>query len=128
MADVIVDSDLLIWHLRGRPAAVEYVRALSARGRLGVCAISRTEVLAGARPRELPTTEAFLDACETLPVDARVADRAAAWIRAERRKGLTVAVADALIGATAALAGIPLHTCNARHFQFEGLDVRNASV
>jgi predicted nucleic acid-binding protein len=128
MVDLLLDSDLIIWHLRGHPAAVEYLRSLSARGRFGISTITRTEVLAGARPREIQATEAFLDACESIPPDTRAADLAATWIREGRAAGRTVDVPDALIGATASGAAVPLHTCNPRHFGFPGLHVVGVEI
>jgi predicted nucleic acid-binding protein len=128
MADVLLDSDVVIWHLRGRETVVQHVRGLAARVRLGLSAITRAEVLQGMRPAEEEQTLRFLDACEVLPVDAPTADRAAALVRAERAKGRTVHLPDALIAAAAIGAGVVLHTCNERHYAFEELRVAAVPV
>ena len=124
MADLLLDSDVVIWHLRGRPAVVELVTRLADAHRLGISVIVRAEVLSGARASEVPATVAFLDACETLAADRLVADRAAELVRGHRPRDMTVALPDALIASTGLLHGIPLYTCNARHYAFEGLEVR----
>jgi predicted nucleic acid-binding protein len=124
MADLLLDSDLVIWHLRGRASIVELVLALARKGRLGLSAITRAEILLGMREPERELTLRFLDSCETLPVMAATADRAGEIFRAFRNQGITLSLPDALIGATALLASIPLYTCNPRHYPMPDLDLR----
>jgi len=117
VADVVLDSDIVIWHLRGREAIVHHVLALADEHRLGISAITRTEVIAGMRDAERGATLGFLDACELLPVTAAVADRAGEAIRVLSARGITRHVPDALIAATALEDGAALHTCNPRHYE-----------
>ena len=124
MLGFLLDSDVVIWHLRGKPSVVDLVMDLAGRGRLLVSAVTRAEVLVGLREEERPATLRFLDACATMPVDQTVADRAAALIRAGRSRGVTVHLPDALIGATAAVHAAPLFTCNTRHYSSYDIDVR----
>ena len=128
MADYLVDSDVVIWHLRGHESVVPRVVALSRQGRIGLSVITRAEVIQGMREPEREGTFEFLDACETLPVDQVVADRAGEIVRSHRGRGLTIDLPDALIGATALEAEIPLYTCNPRHFPMKGLDLREVAV
>jgi predicted nucleic acid-binding protein len=123
MAEIVLDSDVIIWHLRGRADVVKKVAAWSSTRRLGISAVTRTEVLVGARQREEEATRAFLDAFEIIPVNAAVADRAARLIKDERRRGHTADVPDALIAACAMDRQARLVTCNVKHFPFEGLEV-----
>jgi predicted nucleic acid-binding protein len=124
MADFLLDSDVVIWHLRGKATVVELVLTLARRGRIGLSAITRAEVLLGMREPERALTLRFLDSCETLPVLAATADRAGEIFRSFRSQGITLSLPDALIGATALLASIPLHTCNPRHYPMPDLDLR----
>ena len=123
MAELLLDSDVVIWHLRGRPDVVAKVAAWAATRRLGVSAVTRAEVLAGARPHEEDATRSLLDAFEVIPVDAAIADRAAHLIRDERRRGHTAYIPDALIAASAMERSARLVTCNVKHFPFDGLEV-----
>jgi predicted nucleic acid-binding protein len=124
MADVLLDSDVVIWHLRGRKPVVERVLALARDERIGLSAITRAEVLLGMREPERKATFDFLNACKTLAVDAAVAEQGAEIIRTFRANGITISLPDALIGATALGNKIPLYTCNTRHYPMPGLDLR----
>ena len=57
-----VDSDILIWHLRGKAAAADLLRTLDVRpdAELWVGALQRAEVVFFMRPEEEPATMAFL--------------------------------------------------------------------
>jgi hypothetical protein len=127
MADFLLDSDVVIWHLRGHTTIVELVLSLARRGRIGLSAITRAEVLVGMREPERTLTLRFLDSCETFPVTAVTADRAGEISRGFRSQGITLSLPDTLIGATALLASIPLYTCNPRHYPIAGLDLRAVS-
>ena len=128
MADLLLDSDVVIWHLRGRSSVVERVLALARSGRLGLSAITRAEVLLGMREPERKATLDFLNACQTLSVDATVAEQGAEILRSFRANGVTISLPDALIGATALGREIPLYTCNPRHYPMPGLDLRNVAA
>lgn len=128
MADYLLDSDVVIWHLRGRDAVVRRVVALSEQGRMGLSVITRAEVIQGMREPERLGTLAFLDACDTLAIDRVVADLAGEIGRTQRGRGVTLALPDALIAATALAAGLPLYTCNPRHFPVDDLDLRAVAL
>lgn len=128
MTDFLIDSDVVIWHLRGQKSVVASLVTLSQRGRIGISAITRAEVIQGMRDSEREGTLAFLDACETIAVDQREADRAGELVRSYRSRGITVDLPDAFIAATALERGIPFFTCNARHFPMDDLDLREIKV
>ena len=102
-AELLVDTDVLIDHLRGR-------RRLSADVQLlGVSVVTRCELFAG---RDEPDRlHRFLWPLVELPIDARIAELAGLTRRRTR-----IATPDALIAATALLHRIPLMTRNRRHF------------
>jgi len=128
MAEFLLDSDLVIWHLRGHASVVELVLSLARKGRLALSAIARAEVLVGMREPERELTLLFLDSCETLPATAATADRAGEIIRDFRARGVTISLPDALIGATALLSSIPLYTCNPKLYPMPDLDLRAVSI
>ena len=124
----LIDSDVLIWHLRGNQSVVKHVQTLAGRGELLVCAVSRAEVLLGMRQGEEATTFRLLNSLRTVAVDDDVADLAAASVREQREKGVTIHLPDALIGAAAMVSNAELHTCNPRHFASYEITVKAVAV
>lgn len=105
MPDMLVDSDVLIDHLRG---AVRFNAPSGARVYCSV--VTRAELLAGPAAHE-SDVRALLGGMRELPVTSEVAE-AAGLIRRETKIGLP----DALIAATALAHGLHLMTRNVRDF------------
>ncbi len=116
MADYLLDSNVLIQHLRGHQPTTALLARLALEGQLGIAAISRAEVLAGMRERECGATLRFLNALACYAVDMHVADLAGEWLRRYRQQGVTLDIADALIAAAARHYDLTLLTYNPRHF------------
>ena len=120
---VVVDTSVLIDHLRGVPAAHDRLRAeVEARHVLWSVVVVRTVVLAGMRPREEEATHALLDLVQWLPIDAALADHAGALARRYLRSHRAIDTIDYLIAAATDRLGARLLTQNVRHFpMFAGL-------
>ena len=73
-----IDSDILVWHLRGERRAAAFLRALSTeRGvELWTSALQRAEIVFFMRPVEAPATMSFLSRFETEPVTQEIVDDA----------------------------------------------------
>lgn len=113
MTAYLVDTDVLIDHLRG-------VRAFALPDEsTGACSvITRAELYAGRRAREQPI-ETLLSQMIEVEVDSVTAGRAGAI-----RRESGVALADAIIAATAMETGRVLMTRNRRHFErIRGLEM-----
>lgn len=112
---VLVDTDVLIWHLRGHPSAT---RRLDQLPNLTVSAITWMELLQGVRNRAemLALQKSFeMRKATRLPLTPAVTDRAIALMEGfALSHGLQVA--DALVAATALESAFKLLTGNARHF------------
>ncbi|MGI8827886.1 MAG: type II toxin-antitoxin system VapC family toxin [Chloroflexota bacterium] len=113
MAEVLVDTDVFVDHLRG-------ARRLRAGGdSISYSTVTRCELFAGVFAGEAKV-RVLLSAYAELPVDRAVAERAG-----RLRRGTRTRIADALIAATALEHNLGLVTRNVRHFeQVEGLQVR----
>jgi predicted nucleic acid-binding protein len=116
MPDYLLDSNVLIQHLRNHRPTSELLIRLALDGHLGMAAISRTEVLAGMRDHERGMTLHLLDALACYALDREVADCAGELIRQHRQAGTTLDVPDAIIAATALVHDLVLVTYYPRHF------------
>lgn len=120
---MLVDTDVLIWCLRGNSKAVDTVEKLPRRK---VSAITRMELMQGCRDnREHHLLRRFLhdNEVEVIELTAEVGYRADLWME-QFHLANGVGVADCLIAASASVLGLPLLTANARHFRcFPTLDV-----
>jgi predicted nucleic acid-binding protein len=122
-APTLVDTDVLIWHLRGYPQAT---RRLDGLGALTLSAISWLEVLQGMRNKaELIAVKKMLDkrSARLLPVTEAITLRAT-----ELMESLTLShglqMGDALIAAAAIEHQLPVLTANVKHFgAVEGLAI-----
>jgi len=123
MDDYLLDSNILIFHLRDNPEATALLAQWGAKGSLFISVATRTEILAGMRPHEEETTMALLDSLISLPVDVAIADRAGRMIYQYARQGITFSFADAVIAATALQHDLTLATGNSKHFPVPDLRV-----
>ena len=116
MLTYLIDSDILIDHLRRRTPLQAYLGELKPAARYGCSAIVVAEVYAGMRPAEEPATRQLIEGLVHFPVTTQVAEKAAEIKRRHGRAGATIALDDCLIAATALLEGATLVTCNAKHY------------
>jgi len=127
MSAVLVDTDVLIWYLRGNMAATSLLDNLAEPV---LSAVTHMELVQGCRDkRELALLQSDLSGrrAKILPLDAFISDRAVSLIETlALSNGLQLA--DALIAATGLVYGFPLATANAKHFvAVEGLLVERFS-
>lgn len=121
---VLVDTDVLIWHLRGYAQATRRLDQLDA---LTLSSVSYLELLQGMRNKaELVAVKKMLErrAATLLPMSEAITQRAIALM-----ESLTLShglqMGDALIAATALEHGLPVLTANVKHFApVEGLAIK----
>jgi predicted nucleic acid-binding protein len=124
MAAVLLDTTVLIDLLRGRPAAVEGVRALRGGGdSVYACAINIEETVRGLGPTEHEVARALFSALRIVPLGEQEGWQAGVWRREFAERGVTLAQADCLIAAAALGVGARLATGNPRDFPMVELQI-----
>ena len=122
-----VDSDVLIWHLRGSRKALAFLRHLRDSGgyALWTGAMQRAEVVFFMPPEEEESTLLLLSQFQTAPVDQSIIDASAAlyhrWHPSHR-----LDINDAILAATALQTGGHIFTLNRKHYPMDGLVVKKA--
>ncbi len=119
-----IDSDILIWHLRGEPRALNLLSKLHNNENIALWtgAMQRAEVVFFMRPTEEETTLLFLSQFETASVDQWTIDKAGELFRKWNPSNGTD-VNDAILAATAIRAGGQLFTLNTKHYPMPELAV-----
>ncbi len=113
MTRILLDSDVLVDHLRG------HRRIATGRDELHISAITRAELFSG-RGAEERRVRRLLEPMTDLPVDAAIAERAGRLRRDSRLR-----LPDALVAATAVGHRLTLVTRNVRDFKgIRGLKLR----
>lgn len=119
----LLDSTVLIDHVRGLPAAVEIVRSLfSEPNDLLVCDVVVTEALSKGPDEEIAIIGRLIDALEYVATDPD----AARWAGASRRRGGRTSprtVSDALIAGVAWSFDATVVTRNPKDFEAQGIPV-----
>ena len=114
---ILIDSDVLIEHLRGNKAAKDWLRhARQSSGPLAISVVSLTEVVGGMRSPERREVMRLLGSMQRFEVSEQVAWRAATLMREYRRSHSGIGLGDYLIAATALTEGLELATLNIRHY------------
>lgn len=116
-----MDTDVIIWYLRGREPIRAWVHELSKPDVPRCSVLSVTEIVAGMRPKEEPATREFLQALRVIDVDRSVAWLAGELIRGYGRRGTTLDFVDATIAATCLRHRLALATYNVKHYPIHEL-------
>jgi predicted nucleic acid-binding protein len=121
---VLLDTDVLIEILRGRPKAGAWLRSIS-NCTIRIPVFAYLEVLLGARDkRELEKLKKELSCfamAETRTGDSRIATT---WFERFRLSN-GVGIIDCFLGAIALRENVPLYTFNVKHYRcLEGIMVR----
>jgi predicted nucleic acid-binding protein len=67
--DYLLDSCVLVRHLRRHKPTTDLVSALVLEGQVGIATISRTEIIEGMREHEREATMRLLDSLPAYPLD-----------------------------------------------------------
>lgn len=124
LTGILVDSDVLIWTLRGNAKALAHMQGLAD---WHISAVSYMELAQGCRNRaELKAMQkAFKSASsDVLPITTAISDMACHLVELHALSH-SLYMADALIAATAISYSLPLLTANTKHFAaVVGLEVQ----
>ncbi|MEZ0384947.1 type II toxin-antitoxin system VapC family toxin [Mycobacterium sp. pW045] len=120
---ILVDSDVLIAHLRGHPTARDWLIRSRHDGPMAISVVTVAEVVGGMRSAERQAVWRLLSAFRIESATELVGRRAGELMRRYRRSHGGIGLGDYLIAATADVNGLQLVTLNTRHFpMFPGLE------
>jgi len=122
-----IDSDVLIWHLRGERKALNLLKRLrdDEQFDLWIGAMQRAEVVFFMRPAEESSTLLFLAQFQTASVDQQIVDKAGEFYRKWNPRSGTD-VNDAILAATVLRTGGQIYTLNSKHYPMPEVTVQRA--
>jgi predicted nucleic acid-binding protein len=116
LADILLDSDVIIAWLRGSESVAGAVMNLLESGHnLLWTPVSVAEIFAGARKTESARIETLSLILETLPISETIGKEAGRYLQ-KYSKSHRLELGDALIAASASMAGLSLWTLNRKHY------------
>ena len=113
---MLVDTDVLIWYMRGQPPAAKFLAELQA---FSISAVTYMELIQGMRNKaELLALRRALTTWRTpvLPVTEAISNRAMTYVE-EHFLSHSLRLGDALIAATAVEHGLSIATANTKHYR-----------
>jgi predicted nucleic acid-binding protein len=118
-SDFLLDTGIIIGHLRSDKRANDLLDYLEQKGTLSVSVITYMEILTGCKPREEKITNIFFERVPPLAVSQEVAQKASSLIKKYPGvfgKQIGRGTPDAIIAATAWQRQAILVTLNTRQF------------
>ncbi|MBV6402785.1 MAG: Ribonuclease VapC10 [Anaerolineales bacterium] len=126
MTDYLLDSGILMRHLRNYKGYPELTDRLAGEAIVFISVMTRFEIVRGMRIYERESTFNLLDSLDSIEMTNEIADMAGEIYYSGRARGVTFGEADAIIAATAMQHGLALVTTNAKHFSMHNMIVYEA--
>ena len=121
----LLDTDILIWILRGRQDIVNNISKLKDNSPIALSVITIAEIYMNIFPSELVNTEEHLNQYIILEVDQKIAKMAGLYHQ-QFGKGLkNLTLTDCLIAATANANNTTLVSLNIKHFPMKDIRLLN---
>lgn len=121
----LLDTDVLIWILRGKKEIIEKVSKLKNESPLSISVISIAEIYKNIFPSELTLTEDFLIQHIQLTMDSKIAKIAGLYWQQYAKKLKNLSLTDCLIAGTANVNEATLVSLNTKHFPMDDITLLN---
>lgn len=121
----LLDTDVLIWILRGNQKIVDKISVLKDKSPLGISVISIAEIYKNIFPSELTQTEDFLLQHIHFDVNAKIARIGGLYWQQYAKQFKNLSLTDCLIAATCNINEATLVTLNTKHFPMQDIQILN---
>lgn len=120
---ILIDSDVLIDHLRKEKKALRFLATeLEKNSLVCISVISRAEILAGIMKGEDDIVNNLFEILTPINIDVSIADRAGEYLR-NYGKSHSLSIGDALIAATSKEMSLTLITRNLKHYPMKDIAI-----
>ena len=125
MTEYLLDTTIIIDHLRGDKKASSYLEEIGQRGDIaGCCCINIAEIYSGMLIKESEKTNRFINSLYYYEVTREISKVAGKLRQKYLKKGITLATTDVIIGATALIYDLILLTKNVKHYPLPEIEIK----
>jgi predicted nucleic acid-binding protein len=118
MAEVLIDTDILIDFSRGMAATADYFTQASLTDTLSISCITQMELIVGCQNKQaLRSIDRFLTRFQVIPVTPAITQKSIELLH-DYNLSHGLLIPDSLIASTALTIRLPLMTRNQKDFQF----------
>lgn len=121
----ILDSDVVIWVLRGERRVILSLDKMVGKQKTGISTITVAEIYKFAFPSEFTKTKDLIDEQQIFDVTSEIAKEAGLYWNQFHNKLLNLSLTDTIIAATAKIHNATLLTLNTRHFPMTDIKILN---
>lgn len=124
----LIDTDILIWVLRGNTSYEGFLQDLKDKGSLSISTVTIAEIYKNVFPSEIVKTENVLNELQTWDVTPAIAKQSGLYWQEYIKKLKNLSLTDCLIAATANVNNLTLVSLNIRHFPMKDIKFKNLSA
>ncbi len=117
----LIDTDIIIWVLRGDTKYEEFLQDLKDKGSLSISTITIAEVYKNVFPSEIVKTETVLNELQTWDVTSAIAKQSGLYWQEYIKRLKNLSLTDCMIAATANVNNLTLISLNVRHFPMKDI-------
>lgn len=125
---IVLDTDIVIWILRGNQPIITAIDHLVSKESVGISTITIAEVYKNIFPIEMPAVEDFIFHQELFPVSVDIAKTAGLYWNQYHHRFKNFSLTDCLIAATAKIHQAGLATMNIKHFPMDDINLLNPAA
>ena len=129
MTKYLLDTTILIEHLRGKKEAVSFITGLMGQGhRLCVCCVNIAELYSGLNREQGTRAKLLIDALDYCDATTDTAIQAGIYRYEFARQGISLSVTDTLVAAIAKTHGAIIVTANIKHYPMKDIQAQQYST
>jgi predicted nucleic acid-binding protein len=124
----LIDTNIIIWVLRGNTKYEEFLQNLKDKGPLSISTVTTAEIYKNVFPSEIVKTESVLGELQTWDVTPAIAKQSGLYWQEYVKKLKNLSLTDCLIAATANVNNLTLVSLNVRRFPMKDIKFLNPPV
>jgi predicted nucleic acid-binding protein len=121
----LIDTDIIIWVLRGNKRYEELLQNLKDKDTLSISTVTIAEIYENIFPSEIVKTENVLDELQTWDVTPEIAKQAGLYWQEYTKELKKLSLIDCFIASTANINNLTLVTLNTKHFPMRDINILN---